>query len=214
MDVGAPSSPPRPSADLLLRKKSLKQRRELLLKAWPRMSNTHRPDFESLRSRKQRITAAHACRPEACLWPYVNLEDLQQRNLLLHFLNSRGRHLPETFRPADFHAAHLGDGWNRALDFAQSFEEYCCPDHYVEDFEDDDDDICMLFEEKHSPVRYGRLITQHAKCLPSEKFKYLRRAKEGLLSLEIQVRALNASRRQMLTLIRTACTAFFCVVRS
>lgn len=53
---------------------------------------------------------------EAYLWPYINLEDLQQQNFLLVFLKSRGRNLPDTFRLADVKAAHLGDGWEKVSD--------------------------------------------------------------------------------------------------
>ncbi|EME89540.1 uncharacterized protein MYCFIDRAFT_86406 [Pseudocercospora fijiensis CIRAD86] len=167
-------------------KKSVKQRREILLKAWPGMSQTHRPDFENMRSIKKQAPRTRTCRTEAYLWPQINLEDLQSRNLLLHFLNSRGRNLPDTFRIADAKAAHLGDGWNRSLDYEQYFEDYCCEFHYYEDHDHEGEKLCLLFEEKCSPSRYGQVITNHIKELLPCQFKFLRRSNEGLLSLEIQ----------------------------
>lgn len=95
------------------RKKNVKARRDILLRAWPSMSATHRPDFVNLRAVKKQAPRSRTCMAEAYLWPYINLEDLQQRNFLLVFLNSRGRNLPDTFRLADVKAAHLGDGWEK-----------------------------------------------------------------------------------------------------
>ncbi|PPJ59583.1 hypothetical protein CBER1_01153 [Cercospora berteroae] len=160
-------------------KKSVTQRRRILLGAWPNMSAGHRPDFKNLRSNKKRVP----CLPEAYLWPYINLEDLLKRNLLLLFIKSRGRNLPDTFRLADVNAAHLGSGWDRGFDFADVFEDYCCSEHYLEDH--DEDDAGMLFEDRHSPQRYGKLVKHHAISLKTSQYKYLRRSNEGLLSLEL-----------------------------
>ncbi|KAM3419280.1 hypothetical protein BST61_g5217 [Cercospora zeina] len=160
-------------------KKSANQRRQVLLGAWPSMSATHRPDFKNLRSNKSR----KPCAPEAYLWPYINLEDLLKRNHLLLFIKSRGRNLPDTFRLADVKAAHLGSGWDRGFDFADTFEDYCCPEHYIEDH--NEDDIGMLFEDRHSPKHYGKLITHHVTSLKTSQYRYLRLAHEGLLSLEL-----------------------------
>lgn len=151
------------------RKKNVKARRDILLRAWPGMSATHRPDFVNLRAIKKQAPRSRTCMAEAYLWPYVNLEDLQQRNLLLVFLNSRGRNLPETFRFADVKAAHLGDGWEKGFDFADTLDGYCCQSHYVDDC--DEKDMCMLFEQKHSPTKYGRIITNHAQSLSPKQYK-------------------------------------------
>ncbi|KXT16820.1 hypothetical protein AC579_6795 [Pseudocercospora musae] len=167
-------------------KKSVKQRREILLKAWPGMSATHRPDFENMRSIKKQASRKRTCRTAAYLWPQINLEDLQTRNLLLHFLKSRGRNLPDTFRTADVKTAHLGDGWDRSLDYEQYFEDYCCDFHYYEHHDHEGAKLCLLFEEKCSPSFYGTVITSHIKELLPYQFKFLRRSHEGLLSLEIQ----------------------------
>jgi hypothetical protein len=71
----------------------VKQKREILLKARPEISITHRPDYENFRNINKQASRARTCRTNAFLWPYLNLEDLQQRHLLLLFLNSRGRNL-------------------------------------------------------------------------------------------------------------------------
>lgn len=60
---------------------------------------------------------------------------------------------------------------SQGLDFADTLEEYCCPDHYVEDC--DEQDVCMLFEQKHSPSKYGRIITNHAQSLSPKQYKYV-----------------------------------------
>lgn len=165
-------------------KKTIKQRRELLLKAWPGMSVTHRPDFATLRNHEKQAARQQTCDSAAFLWPYINLEDLQQRNILLLFINARGRNIPDRFRLADVNAAHLGEGWDRTFTVADCWEDYCCEEHFIE--EHDVDDLNMLFEAKHNPAKYGTVVTRYAVCLELSQFKFLRRATEGLLSLEIQ----------------------------
>lgn len=89
-------------------KKTHSQRMTILLSAWPNMSKTHRPDFVALRSERKEARTQGSQYRNAYLWPYINLEDLVQSKILLLFLNSRGRNLPERFAFADFEAVHLG----------------------------------------------------------------------------------------------------------
>lgn len=89
-------------------KKSREQRRKVLLSAWPSMASTHRPDFQALQRETPEQRSSGTKFRDAFLWPYINLEDLSSSKLLLLFLNSRGRHLPEAFGHADYEAAHVG----------------------------------------------------------------------------------------------------------
>ncbi|KAJ4330045.1 hypothetical protein N0V87_010349 [Didymella glomerata] len=81
-------------------KKSDSQKKKLLLEAWPNMSTHHRPDVEAWR---QRLESR-----EAYLWPYINLEDLAQRNTMLLLLHFRGRYHPREFVHSDLEHATLG----------------------------------------------------------------------------------------------------------
>lgn len=82
-------------------------------------------------------------------------------------------------------AAHLGDGWDPDLDFADiSTEGYCCRAHYLEDH--DCADHCMLFQAKHSPTGYGKVMDRSVAQLKPAQFKFVCRLQEGLLALEIQ----------------------------
>lgn len=171
-------------ANLMGRKKGLKQRRELLLKAWPNMSATHRPDFEMVRNARKQTKRSQSCNSEAYIWPYINLEDLQQRHLLLLFLNSRARNLPNKFRVADVKAAHLGEGWDTNLDIGEEISEYCCKEHFFED--SGCKGHCMLFLAKPTPIGYGKVVHGSVSKLRPNELKHATRTTEGLLALEIQ----------------------------
>ncbi|KAK4508092.1 hypothetical protein PRZ48_001830 [Zasmidium cellare] len=166
-------------------KKGFKQRRELLVKAWPKISTTHRPDFENFRNSKKQASRSRTCHSEAYLWPYINLEDLQQKLPLLLFLNSRARNLPETFRLADLRAAHLGEGWIPDLDFGDII---LCNKRDKEAFYKYNgvDLQCMLFQKKCSPAGYGKVVDRTVTRIAGSQLKYLARSTEGLLALEIQ----------------------------
>jgi hypothetical protein len=89
-------------------KKTHSQRITILQSAWPGMSKDHRPDFVALQKETVQMRRHGSQYRDAYLWPYINVEDLVQSKHLLLFLNSRGRHPPETFALADYEAAHLG----------------------------------------------------------------------------------------------------------
>ena len=77
-------------------KKLLKHRRELLLSAWPNMAECHRP--ESFGKDSYQICVRFVgVPPEEHVWPYINLEDLQDKKSLLLLLNSRSRYPPHMF---------------------------------------------------------------------------------------------------------------------
>ncbi|KAF7952687.1 hypothetical protein EAE96_005918 [Botrytis aclada] len=89
-------------------KKSRKKQREMLLEAWPNMSTTHRPDYEAFRQEcTGRILMGLSKFQEAYKWPYINLQDLSSKSLVI-FITSRGRNPPSAFARADLNATHLG----------------------------------------------------------------------------------------------------------
>lgn len=144
-------------------KKATKQRRALLLQAWPDMSKDHRPDFASFRKHSRFAPRSRTCPSAAYLWPYINLEDLQQHHFLLLFINSRGRIMPEAFAAADLTAAHLGHGW-----------EMCMHD-LVE---------AAYFVGRRTPRSYGACIDLRVGLLISAEVPF--HPMSGLLALEIQ----------------------------
>ncbi|KAM0171854.1 hypothetical protein ACHAPF_007881 [Botrytis cinerea] len=89
-------------------KKSRTKRKDLLLEAWPNMSTTHRPDYEAYRQECTGRTLKGLSKfQEAYKWPYINLQDLSSKYLII-FINSRGRNPPSAFARADVDATHLG----------------------------------------------------------------------------------------------------------
>jgi hypothetical protein len=81
-------------------KKSTAQRRAVLLEAWPQMAHSHRPYCSEIcENLKEALGPADKRNlpSEACVWPYINLEDLLKPRSLLVFLNARGRNVPFVF---------------------------------------------------------------------------------------------------------------------
>ncbi|KAK6595870.1 hypothetical protein H4I96_10189 [Botrytis cinerea] len=90
------------------RKKSKAGRSRLILKVWPGLSATHRPEFNALFKESSQPKTKGTKYREAYLWPYLNVEDLVKENHFLLLLNSRGRHPPHVFADTDFKATRLG----------------------------------------------------------------------------------------------------------
>ncbi|KAK0941436.1 cell agglutination protein Mam3 [Friedmanniomyces endolithicus] len=120
-------------------KKGAKQRKEILLKACPEMPTCHRPDFQGFRETLKTAPRSRTSPSRAYLWPYINLEDLQQAHPLLLFLSCRGRVLPEQFISTDIEAAHLGRGWEFHLKCCQNPES-------------------MVFHNQRTPRTYGEVL--------------------------------------------------------
>ena len=153
------------------------------------MPTVHRPDFIGFRNVYKNSPRSRTCPSAAYLWPYINLEDLQQHNLLLLFLRARGRNLPEVFVDADLNTAHLGREWEFKEDrewlpdsqtsqkeVAQFFEK---PRH-----EKKSDGCRMQFHNQRSAHSYGRLVSNStANNLPGAQLFH---PSDGLLALEIQ----------------------------
>lgn len=92
-------------------KKTKSQRQTILLKAWPNMATTHRPDFDKIRKRAWTspegfVTISQGYR-ECFMWPYINQEDLCKPKTLPLLMNARGRHNPCDFAAADGHTLRL-----------------------------------------------------------------------------------------------------------
>ncbi|KAL8875885.1 MAG: hypothetical protein Q9198_005821, partial [Flavoplaca austrocitrina] len=92
-------------------KKSPKQRTEILLQAWPKMSRVHRPDLDLFCKerktkgyhQKNRLTTDIALR-----FPFISTEDLSLPKPLLLMLDSRSRNFPCIFANADRDTIRVG----------------------------------------------------------------------------------------------------------
>ncbi|EEU34289.1 uncharacterized protein NECHADRAFT_50192 [Fusarium vanettenii 77-13-4] len=89
-------------------KKTRQQRQQILLKAWPGMPASHRPDFEALRKESKEQRERCTKYRDHYMWPNINQEDLTQPKVMPLLLNSRGRYPPPTFASADNASVHLG----------------------------------------------------------------------------------------------------------
>ena len=89
-------------------KKTREQRKKILLTAWPKMPESHRPDMQAVcRESVEQRRAGTKFRNDF-LFPYINLEDLLKAKNLLLFFQSRGHHLPDVFAHHDLMAVLLG----------------------------------------------------------------------------------------------------------
>jgi hypothetical protein len=82
-------------------KKSLEQRKKVLLSAWPNMALTHRPEYQAFQSESEQKRRTSTRYRNEYLWPQINLEDLLKPKNLLLFLHSRGHHKPDVFARQD-----------------------------------------------------------------------------------------------------------------
>ncbi|CAG1973305.1 unnamed protein product [Fusarium graminearum] len=88
--------------------KTRQQRLQILLKAWPAMSASHRPDFEAFRRESNQQRESGSKFKDQFMWPCINQEDLLQPRMMLLLLNARGRNPPPVFAAVDNNAMHLG----------------------------------------------------------------------------------------------------------
>lgn len=151
-------------------KKSVAQRKRVLLEAWPDMAVKHRPDFQILGKNTLNgdPLSNHVFRKEF-LFPYVNLEDLTKPNNLLLFLNSRGHNRPDVFAFFDLKTQHTG----RAIKVIQPA--------YLHGHS-------MLLINQTTPETYGTLIPWGADCKGFWPLVngLMAQPGEGLLALEVQ----------------------------
>jgi hypothetical protein len=149
-------------------KKTKKQQRSMLLKAWPNMASSHRPDFEALKREEPEDRAAGTRFRDWYLWPTINLEDLTLKKSLLHFLNCRGRNPPGSFAKSDFDATRLAHA-------SQAIGLPFLPEH-------------TMFLDGNTVAAYGRLVSWEDDEEAEEMAKSGRAFDPGagLITLEIQ----------------------------
>jgi hypothetical protein len=151
-------------------KKSVIQRKQVLLEAWPGMATKHRPDFQALgKDTINRLLQSKSKYRKEFLYPYINLEDLTKPNNLLLFLNSRGHHRPDVFSFVDLQTQRTGRATKAILPA------------YLHGY-------TMLLANQTTPEMYGKLIPWGWKLLGLAPMLYGLGAQpgEGLLALEVQ----------------------------
>ncbi|KAF9945186.1 hypothetical protein BGZ72_001585 [Mortierella alpina] len=117
-------------------KKTREQRKSILLRAWPNMATTHRPDLEAFFKEENAKTKVR----DAYMWPHINQEDLLKPKLLLIFLNSRARNYPSAFAGAD----------HQSFRFATT--SYKVPAAFLNEY-------TMMFTGRNTPETYGELYS-------------------------------------------------------
>ena len=155
-------------------KKTGEQRRKVLLKAYPGIAASHRPDFAALRREGADQTTAGTRFRDFFLLPSINLEDLVKPKPLLMFLNARGRQDPDIFANADFNSIHLATTSQAIMPWYMS-------------------GYTMLLLGQKSASTYGRLIPWDEDDTAFTKMSdgIGVQPGEGLLILEIQERKLS-----------------------
>ncbi|KAJ9661038.1 hypothetical protein H2198_002197 [Neophaeococcomyces mojaviensis] len=155
-------------------KKTRNQRLNILLKAWPDMAISHRPDFAAFRreSEVQRDRGSK-CR-DAYLFPYINAEDLSKPKTLPLFLHARSRHQPCEFSFSDLGACRFGK-------ISKAIVPKFLNGHV------------MLFRGRTTADTYGQLLNwdDHPDAFDWMNERIGTLPGEGLLILEIQHRVLD-----------------------
>ena len=94
-------------------KKTKDQRRVLILRAWNNdMAPCHRPEWNAFHTYITTGQMDGRKATAACMWPYINQEDLVKPRSLLLFLESRGKNHPSEFAAADLEAMRFGRSVN------------------------------------------------------------------------------------------------------
>lgn len=161
-------------------KKSGKNRRQVLLDAWPEIPEEHRPEWKALTAAAEKRGLSGPIQPpddkfrDTFLLPHLNLEDLSGPKPLLVMLNTRARNAPYVFAHNDYQSAHLGVRCK------------CI----IPEMINDDGIHQMLIIGQTSPDTYGSI------CTVSEGSKAIGGAggvgpEVGLIILEVQDRILD-----------------------
>ncbi|KAI4113982.1 MAG: hypothetical protein LQ338_008082 [Usnochroma carphineum] len=88
-------------------KKSIEQRKKVLLTAWPSMPDTHRPDIHNWNEYEAPDKVPEA-RKDDFVWPHINSDDLSRPAPLLLMMYSRAKYSPDAFVSQDFDSMSLG----------------------------------------------------------------------------------------------------------
>ncbi|KAF9560858.1 hypothetical protein EC968_005975 [Mortierella alpina] len=141
-------------------KKTREQRKSVLLRAWPNMADTHRPDLEAFFKESNGNT--RTIDRAAYLWPHINQEDLLKPKLLLIFLNSRARNFPSAFAGADHQSFRFATTSSRVPaaflnEYTMMFTGRDTPETYGELYSWDDNDKAAdwLFTQRGMHPGYG-----------------------------------------------------------
>ncbi|CAN9383366.1 unnamed protein product [Alternaria sp. RS040] len=167
-------------------KKSVAQRRDILLEAWPNMPEMHRPDYADVvnifnkshdpaRLKEALVTKDKEGVPsDAKMWPFINLEDLLKPKCLLIFLNARGRNVPLIFAPTEEEFSPLAR------------MSPCGPEPELVKY-------LLQFSNDPNPTVYGRVnpVTKPIDDYVADKNGYEYCARIGLQTLHIQQRILK-----------------------
>ncbi|KAJ8111837.1 hypothetical protein OPT61_g5657 [Boeremia exigua] len=134
-------------------KKTVAQRRKILLKSWPwPIPQEHRPDDEF--RYRHHTGPNNGFRPIAALFPFINQEDLTKPKPLLVFLNARGRNTPWTFILTEM--------------------EFCTADFMLPCT---DEDLCRTmtieFTKTPDPRTYGKINVGKAPGTPYTRTEYM-----------------------------------------
>lgn len=89
-------------------KKTLEQRKKILLAAWPGMTEKHRPDIASLASVDLSEGEKVYIHKDWIYYPHINIEDLTRSRTFLVLLDSRTRCTPDTFANSDMNSIRVG----------------------------------------------------------------------------------------------------------
>ena len=155
-------------------KKTLDQRKKVLLTAWPNMSATHCPHFAALRRESLVERKSGTKYKYAYTFPFINLEDLIKAKNLLLFFHSRGHNLPSVFAWTDLktQSIYLASGAAQVL----SLEGHT-----------------MLLTNQTTESTYARLLS-HKDNPHAEEMLHLGTGQDpglGLLILELQEKLLQ-----------------------
>jgi hypothetical protein len=156
-------------------KKTKEQRRKILMSAWGgQMANAHRPDFQQLRKGTATVVQNSAQHREACIWSFINEEDLTKTRTLPLLLNARGRNDPAAFAPGDLEAMHIGIVTTAVM-----------PAFLNEHI--------MVFTARHDAQSYGELLhwDDHPEAFNWMMSRRCPHPGEGLLILESQERIMS-----------------------
>ncbi|KAG0004385.1 hypothetical protein BGZ79_009456 [Entomortierella chlamydospora] len=144
-------------------KKTREQRKNILLRAWPKMSVSHRPDMEAFLREKQKSTVFR----EAYLWPHINQEDLLKPKLLLIFLNARARNFPSAFSAADHESFRFATTSGKVTaaflnEYTMMFTGRNTPESYGQlySWDENDDAASWLFSQRGVHPGYGLQILE------------------------------------------------------
>lgn len=89
------------------KKKPIHKQQEVLFGTWPKMPKNYRPDWD-YQWKAVMAGKDYNVPPDACVFSFINVEDLSQSDCLPMLLNARGRKRPHAFALSDTQFFPLG----------------------------------------------------------------------------------------------------------